>query len=705
MTTPVRSDTPGSDDAAAAGRPPVSVVVPFGGDRASAEAMFAALARLRLGPGDEVVVADNSPDLALSGLEPPERWRIVPATGEGSPSRARNAGALAARGEWLLFIDSDCEPDPGLIDAYFAEPIGERVGLVAGAIEPGAGEASLAAEFARTREVTTAHVGRDHRFMPFALTANLLVRRAAWEQVGGFLEGILSGQDVDLSWRIQRAGWTLEFRDAPRVVHHDRPDVRSLLRQTANRRASARWLHRRWPGSWLPPLHTGRTLARAAVAIPAFLLTGQLRRAALKALDAAVALAAVRGDLRANRAHPRPVPPATKRAIELWCDEFPVVSETFVVNEARALRALGHDVRVVATRRPDRPALGVEDVRARWLEDDSRLERLGALARVVARHPLRCARDLAGRLRWRREEQVLPLRMLAPRVLEAERRPGVVLHAHFAGVAALSAMRTARLAGRPWTLTAHAYDIYKLPRNLREKLTRAAFVTSGCDYTVRDLRRIAPGADVHRIVMGVDPERFRRERPYPGGRRVIAIGRLVEKKGFVHLVRAAADPALAGVAERIVIVGEGPLRDELAAEIERLGVGDVVELAGRRHPREIRDLLEAADVLAMPCVVAADGDRDSMPVVVKEALAMEVPVVVSDEVGLPELVRPEFGRIVPPGDPAALAAALAELLSLPPERRVEMGRAGRAFVAEHANVHAETARLSELFDRLPRARG
>jgi glycosyltransferase involved in cell wall biosynthesis len=245
------------------------------------------------------------------------------------------------------------------------------------------------------------------------------------------------------------------------------------------------------------------------------------------------------------------------------------------------------------------------------------------------------------------------------------------------------------------------YDIYKLPRNLEEKLGAADLVTSGCDYTVRDLQRIAgheADGRVARIVMGVDPEHFRRRRPYPGGRTVVAVGRLVEKKGFVHLIRAAAHPALAGSVERVSIVGEGPLREHLEAEIERLGVGDVVELAGRREPDEVRDLLESADVLAMPCVVAADGDRDSMPVVVKEALAMEVPVVVSEEVGLPELVRPEFGRLVPPADSDALAEALAELLSLPPEQRAEMGRAGRAFVAERANVHIETARLSELFE-------
>jgi glycosyltransferase involved in cell wall biosynthesis len=100
--------------------------------------------------------------------------------------------------------------------------------------------------------------------------------------------------------------------------------------------------------------------------------------------------------------------------------------------------------------------------------------------------------------------------------------------------------------------------------------------------------------------------------------------------------------------------------------------------------------------------VAADGDRDSMPVVVKEALAMEIPVVASDEVGLPELVRPEFGRLVRPGDANALATAIRELLALGPEERAAMGRAGREHVLAHCDVDRETRRLADLIESAAR---
>lgn len=184
------------------------------------------------------------------------------------------------------------------------------------------------------------------------------------------------------------------------------------------------------------------------------------------------------------------------------------------------------------------------------------------------------------------------------------------------------------------------------------------------------LRRIG-GADhagrIHKIVMGIEPATFTRTSPHPRERVVVAVGRLVPKKGFGDLVEAVALLRERGVApQRTVIVGEGPLRDELEAQITQLGLGDVVELLGARAHEEVRGLLERAAVLA------------------------------SREVGLPELVRPEWGRLHPPGDARALAGALEELLALGPQERAAMGRAGRAFVIEHCHVDRETARLAGL---------
>jgi colanic acid/amylovoran biosynthesis glycosyltransferase len=201
---------------------------------------------------------------------------------------------------------------------------------------------------------------------------------------------------------------------------------------------------------------------------------------------------------------------------------------------------------------------------------------------------------------------------------------------------------------------------------------------------------------IHEVVMGIDGDRIRRRRAHRGGRTVIAVGRLLEKKGFAHLLDAAALLQPDFPLERVVVVGDGPLRAELREQGQRLGIERLVDWRGPQPHEQVRDLLEEADLLAMPCVVAPDGDRDSMPVVVKEALAMEVPVVASDEVGLPELVRPEFGRLVPPGDAQALAAAIRDVLERPLEERRRMGQEGRRWVLETCDVRKETAKVSAL---------
>jgi colanic acid/amylovoran biosynthesis glycosyltransferase len=357
--------------------------------------------------------------------------------------------------------------------------------------------------------------------------------------------------------------------------------------------------------------------------------------------------------------------------IAVLLDRFPVLTETFVVNELRALAAAGHEVRVEALERGD----GEPPIATRYRERGS----LRDLLWLVARHPLRCLADLARRPALRRQEWVRPLRDLAP--VARRLAPGEHLHAHFAAGAALDAMRLAALTGATYSVTAHAWDIWLAPRNLRVKLERAAFATTGCEYNARHLREVAPRARIEVIVMGVDGEQFARRRPLPGGRTVLGIGRLVAKKGFGDLARAAR-----GLEADVRVVGDGPLRDAL----------DGVRLLGALAPEAVRAELERADVLAMPCVVAPDGDRDSMPVVVKEAMAMELMVVATDTVGLPECVRAPWGRLVAPGDPDALRAALEEVLALPLEERAAAGKAGRAWVLEHADVHRETARLAEL---------
>lgn len=688
-------------------RPSVSVVVPFYGSHREAAELLKSLRGLALAGGDEVLVVDNTAERAVAESPAGGRIRRVEARTEQSSYYARNVGAEAARNDWLLFVDADCRPVPDILDRYFASPIGENTGIVSGSVHAERGQDSLLTRYAESRRMLDSGFHSHRHDQPIGVTANLLVRREAWSGVGGFQEGIWSHGDSEFSFRVQDAQWRLIHRKEPAVAHAHRDTLGALFRQCARYGAGAAWLNRRRPRS-CPRPRPVRELARCAAGVFVWMIAFQPERAAFKAVDVIAILGTSCGYLLSNtppdeegptRAHRDPRQAAGHPPTAIMVDAFPALSETFVVEEVVAMERLEASVRVEAICRPERPNRGVtRGLEVDYLEDDGYLRRIGAAIWLLSRHSLRAVRDLATRRRWPPSE-VVPLISLATVARRTARRGDRHLHAHFAGASAVSAARLSRLLGISHSVTAHAYEIFREPPELRSKLAGAAFVTTGCDYNVRYLReRVLTGDSppVHEVIMGVDGERFRRRRSAPSNGVVVAVGRLVEKKGFHDLVTAASDEAVRGAASEIVIAGEGPQRAELEGMAERLGVSEQIEFVGWRDPAQVRDLLESASVLVMPSVVTSDGDRDSMPVVVKEALAMEVPVIASDEVGLPEVVREGWGRLVPPGDPEALAQALGDLLGRPPEERAAMGRAGREFVLRHCNVEEETKKLLTL---------
>lgn len=259
------------------------------------------------------------------------------------------------------------------------------------------------------------------------------------------------------------------------------------------------------------------------------------------------------------------------------------------------------------------------------------------------------------------------------------------VHAHFATEAADIAALLGRVAGRRHSFTGHSTDLFADPAALARRLDAAAFAVLVCDYDRGEVGRLAPGHGRLEVVpLGVDLERLRRSTPYAPDGPVLAVGRLVEHKGFADLAAVAGE-----IGREVVIAGEGPERAALAHA--------PVKLRGALPPAEAAKAIERASVLVVPSVIARDGSRDGIPMVAKEALALEVPVVASDAVGNPEVVASDRGELYPAGDLRALAAAVRSVLERPPEEREAMGRAGRAFAEREADLRAQTARLRELF--------
>ena len=264
-------------------RPAVSVVVPFRGVRAAADRMLAALARLDLREGDEVLVADNTAAGEAHGLDGGS-VRVVSASRERSSYHARNAGARAAANDWLLFLDADCVPERGLLAAYFAEPVADRCGAVAGQILGEPGQRSFTARYARSRKLFDHADGLIRADGGGAAAGNLLVRRAAFRAIEGFTEGIRSGGDLDLCRRLEGDGWRLDFRRQAVVHHRHRTTLPSLLGAVARYGAGARWLNERYPGSSPPwPLRYG--LVAAGRDIAARIRDGQMEEAIFRGVD------------------------------------------------------------------------------------------------------------------------------------------------------------------------------------------------------------------------------------------------------------------------------------------------------------------------------------------------------------------------------------------------------------------------------------
>lgn len=298
-------------------RPAVSVVVPFAGDAGQAARLAQSLGRLALGPEDEIVVADNSAEGCYpdgSGVQ------VVRATKERSSYHARNAGAARAigaeRGEssamrdfdltrgdsdrWLLFVDADCVPQPDLLDAYFQPLPGDGVGALAGTVASNPGQRHFLARYASDRGFLDQEVGL-HTAGEAAATANLAIRRAAFDEIGGFTEGIRSGGDVDLCRRLLDAGRLIERRPGAVVTHLHRESLPDLMGSIARYAAGARWLNDRYPGmapAW--PLVPG--LVSCGKDIAGDLVGRRFEEAAFRGVDALGMFAHTIGYRRSNAA-------------------------------------------------------------------------------------------------------------------------------------------------------------------------------------------------------------------------------------------------------------------------------------------------------------------------------------------------------------------------------------------------------------------
>ncbi len=273
------------------------------------------------------------------------------------------------------------------------------------------------------------------------------------------------------------------------------------------------------------------------------------------------------------------------------------------------------------------------------------------------------------------------------------------IHGYFAHTPAEVAAHAAARLGVPYGFSTHARDARKVaPRILAERAHKAACVVACNTDVAHDFKQ--SGARVHLLPHGVDTRRFRThaaaatpDEPL----RMLAVGRLVEKKGFHILIEAIARlnfPFL------LRIIGEGTERPRLTEMIAAHGLGERVALEGGLTHAELPEAYRRAHVVVVPSIQDRSGDRDGLPNVILEALSCGRPVVASDisAIGC-AVTHGETGLLVPPGDAPALASALQQLASRPALRE-RLGRRGRARVESDYEVGRCTERLYQLMQNV-----
>ena len=395
---------------------------------------------------------------------------------------------------------------------------------------------------------------------------------------------------------------------------------------------------------------------------------------------------------------------------------FPRLSETFISNEILLLEAQGFAVRIVSMRDPREAARHASIYRIKadvvYLPEYIR-PALGALLYENFRAALAAPRGywrafclMARHFARTRKSATLKHLLQAGFLCRRALTPGepAHLHAHFAHSPTSVALYAGLISGLPVSFTGHAKDVWtQPPAKLAEKIGRAAFVVTCTRANAAYLRRLSQnGTPVYDVYHGIDLSLFAEpgEKPEPTPPyRILSVARLTAKKGLDTVLAALGILAGQGVDFTYDLVGSGEEREALAAQAKSLGIADRVRFHGALPHEAVLALYRQAHVFVLGCRVLPNGDRDGVPNVIVEAMAMGVPVAATDVSALPELAKDEETALTcPPDDPAALAVNIRRLAT-DAALCGRLTRAATTAVARDFDNAANTARLAAIFAR------
>ncbi len=394
---------------------------------------------------------------------------------------------------------------------------------------------------------------------------------------------------------------------------------------------------------------------------------------------------------------------------------YPKISETFILNEILELERQGVDLHLFSLRpspdvksHPDvaqvqAPVTYIPKLRQDKAYSGDRIQKLVAaqwhwLRRSPPAYANAWKSYQAQNLAW---EDFLQAAYLAQ---ELERLGIQHLQVHFANLPTAIVEVAQYFYAFSFNIFAHAKDIYLTPTDtLDRRIAKAEFVLTCTGFNAQYLRQMSTSETP--IVLsyhGINFDRFTPNLTVRAQSEVplfISVGRFCEKKGFPYLLQACQQLKQSGHEFRCMIIGYGEMQAELLELIESLGLSDIVTLPGKKTQDELVELYNQASLFVLPCLVTDDGDRDGIPNVLLEAMAMELPIVSTDISGIAELVEDQrHGFLVPEKNSEALTVALAQLLADPIRRR-EMGQQGRQKVLQQFNLERNVGEIVDLFAR------
>ncbi|GET35753.1 glycosyltransferase [Microseira wollei] len=388
--------------------------------------------------------------------------------------------------------------------------------------------------------------------------------------------------------------------------------------------------------------------------------------------------------------------------------QHPYPSCTFIRREIAAIEAAGIPVARFSIRLPDKDLADEADKqepeKTRYILGVGAFGLLLGLLRVAFGRPLRWwkALQLTVKIGWGSDRGVL-INLIylleACVLLQWLLDLGIEhVHAHFATNGTTVAMLCNLMGGPQYSFTVHGPHEFDKPEALAlpEKIKRAAFVAAVCSYGKSQLFRwcdYKQWSKIHVIRCGVD--KMFLSQPYvplPNQPRFVCVGRLGEQKGHLILIEAVSQLAAEGFKFKVILVGDGPLRNEIETLISQMHLEDYIEITGWATNAQVQQQILAAQVMVLPSF--AEG----LPVVVMEALALSRPVIGTYIAGIPELVEPgKCGWLVPSGSASALAAAMRTVLQTPVEELAKMGTSGAESVALYHDAAQEASKLLNLF--------